>query len=214
MANKVVVVGGGGHAKVIIDILQTSGNYEVVGFTSQSDKERSLCGTPYLGDDSTLEELYRSGIQSFFTAVGDNKIRRKIFDRLVEMGFKSVNAISPFACVSSYATIGEGVIIMPGAIINAYACIGDNVIINTKASVDHDCCIGSHVHIAPGSTIAGSVSIGEGTFIGAGSTLIPGIEVGGWSVIGAGSVVISNIPSNVKVVGVPAKKYINKDGEL
>lgn len=205
---KVVVIGGGGHAKVVIDILQKLNGYEVVGFTSNSNDEKDLLGIPYLGDDSILSSLLKRGVSAFCVAIGDNMLRKKIFNKILNMGFKPINAISSFAYISQYAKIGNGVVVSPGAVINASAVIGDNVIINTLAGIDHDCIIGSDVHIAPGASLAGSVIVGDGTFIGAGCTVIPEIKIGEWTVIGAGAVVISDLPSNIRAVGVPAKKYI------
>ncbi|WP_231637290.1 acetyltransferase [Paenibacillus sp. FJAT-27812] len=208
ITQKVIVIGGGGHSKVVIDILQASDEYEIVGFTSNSDTDKSLLGIRYLGDDSILSSLYESGVQAFIVAIGDNKLRKKIFDSILKMGFEPVNAISPFAHVSKHAKLGRGIVISPGAVINACSEIGDNVIINTLAGIDHDCYIGSNVHIAPRASLAGSVIVGDGSFIGAGCTVIPETSIGEWTVVGAGAVVISDLPSNVKAVGVPAKKYI------
>ncbi|UKS24986.1 acetyltransferase [Paenibacillus sp. HWE-109] len=205
---KVVIIGGGGHAKVIIDIIQSTGTYEVIGFTSPIDVEKSLCCVPYLGNDSILPSLLKKKIKSFFVAIGENKLRKKLFEELVALGFAPINAISPFAHISSYAALGKGVVVMPGAVVSTGAVIGDNVIINTLAGIDHECDISSHVHVAPGASLAGCIKIGEGTFIGVGTKIIPEIKIGEWAVIGAGSVVISDIPANAKVVGVPAKKYI------
>ncbi|MEK3725869.1 acetyltransferase [Paenibacillus sp. FSL H8-0034] len=206
--DKVVVIGGGGHAKVVIDILQSSNNYEIIGFTSPLDSDKSLCGVPYVGDDSNLPALFDKGIRSFFIAIGDNKLRKKLYNNLLEFGFKPINAISPYAHISPYASIGDGVVVMPGSVINACAVLGDNIIVNTLACIDHDCIINSHTHIAPRVSLAGCVNVGEGSFIGIGSSVIPEIKIGEWVIIGAGSAVISDIPSNVKVVGVPARKYI------
>ncbi|ANY65370.1 hypothetical protein BBD42_01955 [Paenibacillus sp. BIHB 4019] len=206
--DKVVVVGGGGHAKVILDILHTIENIDVVGFTAQESNILSLYDIPYLGDDSVLPALLEQGVTSFIIAIGDNNLRRKLYYKMLELGFTPVNAISPSAIISTSAQIGKGVAIMPGVVVNSFSQINDNVIINTRAGIDHDCIIGAHAHVAPGATLAGSVSIGEGTFIGTGCSVIPEITIGNWTVVGAGSTVISALPSNVKVVGVPAKKFI------
>lgn len=205
---KVVVLGSGGHSKIVIDILQKAQEYEIVGFTSNSNDENNLLGVPYLGDDSILFSLYESGVKTFFAAIGDNEIRKKVFNRMINIGFEPINAISPFAHISQYAKLGKGVVVSPGAVINACAVIGNNVIVNTLAGIDHDCIIGSDVHIAPRASLAGSVIVGDGSFIGAGCTVIPDISIGEWTVVGAGAVVISDLPSNIKAVGVPAKKYI------
>ncbi|WP_159101807.1 acetyltransferase [Paenibacillus popilliae] len=202
---KVIIIGGGGHAKVVIDVFNDAGRYEIFGFTSPSSDCDSLCGASYLGSDDKLISLLQEGVQHFCIALGDNLIRRKLFNKLVRLGFTPVSAISSAAYVSPYAQIGRGTVVMPGATINAYAVIGDNVIINTRAGIDHDCRVDSHVHIAPGVSLAGSVYVNEGAFLGIGCNVIPNIHIGEWSVIGAGATVISNISSKVTAVGVPAK---------
>ncbi|MFD1179408.1 acetyltransferase [Paenibacillus puldeungensis] len=207
---KIIIIGGGGHAKVVIDILQSMETYDIVGFTDNDDQHLSLCGIPYLGNDAILPALLEKGITKFCVAIGDNRLRKKLFHNLVTSGFKPASAISPFAYVSHHAKIGRGVVILPGAVVNSCATIEDNVIINTLSGVDHDCIIYSHAHIAPGASLTGNVTVGEGAFLGAGSKVIPGIEVGEWSIIGAGSVVLSNVPPNVTVVGVPANKIANR----
>jgi len=205
---KVVIIGGGPHAKVIIDILQqVSHQYEIVGYVSLYN-DGELLGVPYLGDDSVWLSLKSEGINYFTVAVGDNRIRKKLFEKLVAVGLQPLTLISPAAYVSPSATIGQGVVVMPGAVINTCVEVGQNVIVNTRASIDHDCIISSHTHIAPGTTLAGSVFVGEGSFLGTGSSVIPEIRIEEWVTIGAGSVVISNISSNVTVVGVPAKKIL------
>ncbi|MCM3040849.1 acetyltransferase [Paenibacillus motobuensis] len=208
--DKVVVIGGGGHSKVVIDILQSAGTYEIVGFTDNSDQQRSLCGVPYLGNDGILPELLNKGVLRFIVGLGDNKVRKILFEKICTVGFMPVNAISPFAHISPHAKIGQGVVVMAGAVINPYAVIKDNVIINTLSGIDHDCIIDSHVHIAPGTSLTGCVRVCEGAFVGTGSKITPNVEIGEWSVIGAGAVVISDILPGSTVVGVPAKKIIAK----
>jgi len=208
---KLVIIGGGGHAKVVIDVFQSAAIYEIVGFTAHTEHEYSLCGVPFLGNDSILPELLNNGVQYFFVAMGDNQLRKRLFLKFVEMGYNPVNAISPMAYISPHAKLGNGVVAMAGVIVNSCAVIGDNVILNTRSGIDHDCVIKSHSHIAPGVSLAGSVHVGEGAFVGVGSSVIPEVNIGEWSVVGAGSVVISDVRSNVTVVGVPANKIIIRD---
>lgn len=210
---KVVIIGGGGHAKVVIDVFQSAGIYEIAGYTAHTEHGNNLCGVPFLGDDSVLPDLLNNGVQYFFVAMGNNQIRKKLFLELLEMGFIPVNAISPLAYISPHANMGVGVVAMAGVIVNSCAVIGDNVILNTRSGVDHDCAIESHAHIAPSVSLAGCVNVGEGSFVGVGSSVIPEVNIGEWSIVGAGSVVISDVPSNVTVVGVPANKIIKRDEE-
>lgn len=200
---RVVIAGAGGHAKVILEILEESGEFEVAGCTNKV-AGGTLPGVPILGDDGILPELAASGIRSAFAAVGDNRVRRDLIRQLRDAGFRLVNAISRHAIVSPRARLGEGVAIMPGAVINAGAQIDDGAIVNTGATVDHDCHIAACAHIAPGVNLAGCVSVGEGALLGVGSRVIPGVSIGPWTLVGAGAVVIGDIPAHVTAVGVPA----------
>ena len=203
---RVVVVGGGGHARVILDILAQAEEFEVMGFTSRDAEEPTpaLSGYPCLGADEALPELFSSGIRHAFVAIGDNKRREMCFRELASMGFTMVNVISGYAVISSRASLGLGVGIMPGAVINTGTVIGDGVIINTNASVDHDCRIEAFAHIAPGTALAGNVKIGSGALLGVGSRVIPGITIGSNSTVAAGAVVIRDLPADVLAAGVPA----------
>ena len=202
--NEVVVIGAGGHAKVVIEILRASGyivNYCVGG----ADAADHCIGVPVLKGDSWLNDLYSKGCSHAFVGIGSNQVRLKLANLVRNIGYELVNAVSPFAVVSPSAKIGVGVAVMAGAVINAEAEIGDLTIINTGATIDHDCRIGQAVHIAPQSALAGTVLVGEGAFLGIGCRILPDISIGKWSVIGAGAVVIKNIPKNVTAVGIPAK---------
>lgn len=200
-----MILGAGGHAKVIIDILQSHTDVQLAGYLSPDGQAGPLCGVPCLGDDNTLPTLFEQGIRSAFVAIGDNALRNERTDALRGMEFRVINAISPCASVSRYATVGEGVAIMPGAVVNAGAVVGDGVIVNTNASVDHDCRIGAFAHIAPGAALAAKVHLGEGVFLGIGSSVIPGISIGAWTIVGAGSVVLRNLPGGVTAFGFPAR---------
>lgn len=203
-AKQVVIIGAGGHAKVVIDILKSDPTVRIVGCTArQSGAE--VMGIPIVGDDSKLEKLYEQGVAHAFVAIGDNRLRRLLGHKAETIGFRLINAVSPFACISDSAVIGTGVAVMPGAIVNAGVRIGNMCIINTGASVDHDGVIGNACHIAPGSVLAGFVNVGDGSFLGAGTVVRDGIAIGSWSVLGAGSVVVRNIPDHCLAMGVPAK---------
>lgn len=213
MNKKVIIIGSGGHAKVIIDIIQGMKKYEIIGVASSDKIKRIISGVPILGNDSILIDLYKSGVKHAFIAIGDCKLRDIIFNYVNKIGFDLVNAISPSANISPTVKIGFGVAIMPGVSINVDSIIEDNVIINTNASIDHDNVIKKSVHIAPGCNLAGNVTVGEGTFLGIGCKVIPKIFIGKWSTIGAGSVVIKDVPSNTVVFGVPAKVIKNNNSK-
>jgi UDP-perosamine 4-acetyltransferase len=201
---KVVIIGCGGHAKVIIDILKSDPEIDIVGCTDPYVKGW-VSGIPILGDDSLLQELYDSGVQHAFIAVGDNAVRQQLSRKAAYIGFLFVNAISRFAYVASSAQLGTGIAIMPGAVVQVDAHIGDGSIINTNASVDHDCKIGSLCHAAPGVTLSGHVIVEEGVFLGTGTKVIDGMHIGEWSILGAGAVVVDAIPHHCLAVGVPAR---------
>jgi UDP-perosamine 4-acetyltransferase len=205
MKPEVVIVGSGGHAKVIIDLIRGNREYEIVGCTGVVPGQNNVLGVPVLGDDTVLNELFARGIRKAFVALGDNRLRCDAAARVVGMGFELIDVISAFSCVSPNATLGPGVAVMPGAVINAGAAIGAGAIVNTAASVDHDCVIGDFSHLAPGSHLAGTVTVGNGAFLGVGSTVIARVVVGEWTIVGAGAVVIRDVPAHATVVGVPAR---------
>lgn len=201
---KVIIVGSAGHAKVIIDIINSAGKYQVVGYTSP-EQRRPILGVPFMGQDSRLPVLYDSGISKIFLALGDNKKRLTLAKTVKAIGFELINVISPSAYISPSVKLGSGIAVMPGAVINPDSVIGDLTIINTGATVDHDCLIKPACHIAPGCNLAGNVKLGEGVFLGIGCKVIPKIQIGSWTVVGAGAVVIRDLPANCLAVGVPAK---------
>jgi len=205
----IVLVGGGGHCKVVISILNKIGKYNIVGISDTKEKlGQKILGIPIKYTDDQLEELFEKGIKHALVTLGsvgnpDHRIR--LFNMLKKIGFELPVIISPDSVVDNTVDIGEGSVIMPGVIINADTKIGKNCIINTRASIDHDCRISDHVHIAPGVTLSGLVIVGEGTHIGTGASVIQSVKIGKFSIIGAGSVVIKDVPDRMKVVGVPAK---------
>lgn len=195
---QIAVVGAGGHAKVVIDTIRAEGRYVI---NCLIDKERigqSVFGIPVVGSHEDTDA------QSFIVAVGDNRVRRVEFDKLRSAGWTPVKSIDPRAIVSSFASVGDGTVIVAGCVVNASAFIGDNCIVNTAATIDHDCQIGNHTHVAPGVNLAGAVMVGEGVLIGIGASVIPRISIGDWSTVGAGSVVIRDVTSNSVVAGSPA----------
>ena len=206
---KIVLLGGGGHAKVVIDLINACGSYEIAGIAdAQLAAGVSVSGVTVLGNDSVLPELYGKGIKNACIAVGsvkDNSRRKALYEKVKDAGFSIPALVHPSAIISGKSQIRKGVQIMAGAIVQTGALIGENTIVNTGAIVEHDCAVGNHVHICPGATLSGNCLIGEGAFIGAGATVLQGIKIGNNSIVSAGAVVIKDVLDNTTVIGVPAK---------
>lgn len=206
---KIVLVGAGGHCKVVVDIIKSTGSYNIVGITDKAYGDgKLLLDIPIIGDDSILEELYNSGVKNAFVCVGALEnigIRHKIYNRLKDIGFNIPTILHKFAMVSPYANIQHGTCVMAGAIINAGAIVGENCIVNTGAIIEHDCTVQWNTHISPKACIAGGVDIGYNTHIGMGSSIIQSVHIGNNVIIGAGAVVIEDIVDNVVAVGIPSK---------
>jgi UDP-perosamine 4-acetyltransferase len=201
----VVVVGGGGHARVVMEVLLAAG-WRVAGFTDPGGAGRSFGEIPCLGDDSALPSL-AGQVRYAIAALGDNALRGRLAERAVELGFELANAIHPSAQISPSVTLGRGIAVMANAVLNAGTTVLDDSIINTAATVDHDCRIGRNVHIAPGCHLAGYVTVEDGALVGVGSIVGRGrpVLVGAAAVVGSGSVVIRDVPPFTTVAGNPAR---------
>lgn len=202
MIKRVLLYGGGGHAKVVLDCLLDS-EAKVVGIFDNT-KTGELMGVPYVGDYNASLHA-EAGV---IVAIGDNQARKRIAST-IRHAFDS--AIHRSAIVSAFAKTGTGVMILHRAVIQAGSVIGNHVIVNTGAQVDHDCTIGDYVHIAPGAVLCGTVSVGEGTLIGAGATVLPGVRIGAWATIGAGAVVRKDVAEGALVVGNPGRGVRRKN---
>jgi sugar O-acyltransferase (sialic acid O-acetyltransferase NeuD family) len=203
----VVIVGGGGHGRVVLDILMQSRQYEVLGFLDSNPAlhGRRMDGVPILGDIQALPDLRRQGLAGAIVAIGDNGVRRNFSQQIEDMGVPLMNAIHPSANLAHNVTLGGNVVICAGALVCAHCQIGDSVILNTGCIIDHETMIGTAAHICPGAKLAGRVTVEAGAFIGIGSTVLQGIRVGYESIIGGGAVVIKDVEEMSTVVGVPAK---------
>ncbi|WP_010648142.1 acetyltransferase [Oceanobacillus massiliensis] len=205
----IILLGGGGHAKSIIDSLKSNAEYKIIGILDMKNKIGKIVnGVEVIGQDSDLAYFYEQGIKHAFVtvgALGDNSIRIKLFRLAKSIGYNFPAIIDKTAIVSETAQIREGTFIGKGAIINTNVTVGENCIINTGVIIDHDCFINSSVHLAPGTTLSGEVHIGNGSHLGTNSTVIQDITIGSNTIIGAGSVVVKNIESNKKAYGNPCR---------
>jgi len=206
-----VGLGAGGHSKVLIEILDLLGQYEVIGLLDRDPefKGKKIQGVEILGDDTLLQQLARQGIKFFFVGLGGTgnaEPRRTLFEKAMRLNLEPAEIIHPRSVISASAQIGRGTQIMANAVVNPSADIGINNIINTGAIVEHDCLLGDHVHIATGATLASSVKVGNMAHIGAGATVRQLINIGEGAIVGAGAVVVKDVPAGHTVVGNPAKK--------
>lgn len=199
-----IIVGGGGHARVVASTLQELGA-SILGFTDP-DSDASLEDIEHLGSDAALADYTPSEV-ALTVGVGsvESTTRRaRLFDEVRSYDFDCPTVIHPNAFVASEASVGSGSQVIAGAVIQTGTALAENVIVNTNASLDHDCEIGAHTHVAPGVTVSGEVSLGARVHVGTGASLIEGVHVGARSVVGAGAVVIEDVPPDSVVVGVPA----------
>ncbi|MBN1587215.1 MAG: acetyltransferase [Candidatus Omnitrophica bacterium] len=204
---RVLVVGAGGHARVILDILEQR-NAEIRGCLDDDPlKEgRPFAGTMVLGPTSRMQEMRKAepGL-SIIIAIGDNSVRRELFVNAREMGYEFVRAVHPSVVQAPSVKIGVGAMVCAGVVLNPGVEIGNNAIVNTASSVDHDSKVGAHAHICPGVHTGGHVAIAELAFVGLGSSVLPRIRIGTGCIVGAGSVVIRDVPDGATAYGVPGR---------
>jgi UDP-perosamine 4-acetyltransferase len=205
---KVIVIGTGGHARVVIDIIEEMGNFQIAGLIAKDKNIKDFAGYPVIGTDEDLRSIFTSGIKNAAIGIGgfrDNHKRTEVFLKLKSIGFKIINAIHPGTIISRKNKIGEGCTICPGVIINTDVKIGDNVIIITGAVVDHETVIHDNVLIATGVTVGAYCTIGKGTLCALGSKIISGVNIGENVLIAAGAVVTNDVKKGSIVYGIPAK---------
>ena len=194
-----ILIGGGGHCKSCIDVIEQAGIFQIVGIVDVPEKlHKKIFGYEIIATDDDLPRLVKE-YDNFLITLGQIKSpekRIRIFQTLKESGAKLPVIISPLAYVSKHVEIGDGTIIMHNALINAGAKIGSNCIINSKALIEHDAIIGDHCHIATGAVINGGVRVGSRTFFGSNAVCKEYIEIGENAVIGCGAKIIKNIPPN------------------
>lgn len=217
MTKPFIILGAGGHAAVIRDLLDCLG-HEVAGvLTPECAAGSHWQGLPVLGDDEFLDQpsaadyVYALGVGSM---PNQARLRSKLFVALMAKGLAAPTLIHPSAVVAHRVRLGQGVQILAGVVVQAQAVIGDNVLINTRACVDHHCAIGAHSHIAPGAVLCGGVSAGESVFVGAGATVIQRLKIGSRAEVGAGATLLRSLPADTRFIpGRPHQRIREKTFE-
>ena len=199
---KIVLVGGGGHALSVADSIIQKGEYDIVGYTDLKQNEGFVCR--YLGNDDILQKCYNEGVENAVICLGylgTGRIRDELYKKLKDIGFELPSIIDKTAVVARDCNIGDGTYVGKKAVINASSIVGDMAIINTGAIIEHSCRIGDYSHVAVGCVLCGEANVGKHTLIGAGSNVLQGIRIGDDCIIGMGSNVLSDIGNGQKRFG-------------
>jgi sugar O-acyltransferase (sialic acid O-acetyltransferase NeuD family) len=202
---EIVVIGGGGHAKVVISILKKIADFHIVGYTDLKDNGPIL-GVPHLGEDSNLADLRNKEAVLAIGQVGLGHRREELWNRIKDHSADLATIISPHAIMNDDVQVDGGAVVMDGAIVNSGTTIGQGAIINTGSIVEHDTTIDSWVHIAPGATLSGGVKIGRYCMVGAGAVVIEGRSIVNDCIVGAGAVVIHDLMEPGVYAGCPARR--------
>ena len=212
---KIILIGGGGHCKSIIDTIQSTNEYEIVGILDTKEKVGNYINNiKIISDDSILSDLLNNNVKNAFICAGSvsNNINRiNIYNNLKKIGFHIPNIIDKSTILSRNIVMGHGNFVGKGCIINSNSKIGNNCIINTGCIIEHDCIINDFVHMAPGATLSGGICIGYNSHVGTNCTIIQNIRIGSNTMIGAGSVVVRNIGDNKKAYGNPCIQISNNN---
>ncbi len=208
-SKKIVLIGGGGHCRSVIDSLKQLNEYIDIVITDPSEPiGREIMGCKVVGNDDALPRLFEEGYTNAFITVGNvnsTDIRQKIRDKVVNFGFEFPVIIDPSAKISKSALIGCGTFVGKNVVVNTDTEVGSHCIINTGAIIEHECMVDDFTHISVGSILCGEVNVGRNSFIGAGSTIIQCLSIGENVVIGANSTVLTNVESNMSCYGIVKK---------
>ena len=207
MTPRLLIIGAGGHARVVVSIVRHLPDWEIAGVLDRirPASAEQIAGVSVIGDFDDGAKFFAAGVRHAALAIGDNNERAALFARFSALGFTFPVLRHPTAIVEEGATLGDGCVVCAGAIIGTQAVLGRGVIVNTGAIIDHETVIGDHAHLAPGCRVAGRVRIGELTMLGLGACVRDKISIGARSLVGAGAVVVTDIPADVVAQGVPAR---------
>lgn len=200
-----LIVGAGGHGKVVADMARQIGKWERISFLDALYPELKEVGNwQVVGSDADAPGL-RGAYPELIVAIGDPRVRVKLIQSFQAEGFSIPVLIHPQASVSDGAAVGAGSVVFAQAVINYGARLGAGCIVNTSASVDHDCRLGIGVHICPGAHLSGEVTVGENSWIGVGASVVQQVAIGANTIVGAGAAVVKDLPAGVTAIGVPAR---------
>jgi acetyltransferase EpsM len=207
---KVVVIGHGGHSKVVSDIIRATNGLQIFGYLDNKYQSIQVSSNLIIGPIGAAMQLKEEHKNiKFVTAIGDNRARKLVVEKLGLSKHDYLTIAHPSASISPSAKIGYGTVVMPQVVINADVKVGNHCIINSGSVVEHDSLLNDYIHLCPNSTVTGTVVIHEGSCVGSGATIIPNRRIGAWTMIGAGATVIDHLPANCLAVGTPAKVKIN-----
>ena len=215
MTNEIVIIGGGGHAKVVIDCITSANKYKIRGIVdNRLTANEKVMGVPVLGGDKSIEERIDL-IDKIYLTVGVGAVRatdnrQAVYGRYKKLGFKFPPIIHGSAYISEKASYKDGTQVMARAVIGAEVIIGENVVIYSGCVLEHDCKIASHCYISPGVIMGGSAEVGENTFVGLGARILQGVKIGRRVTVGAGAVVVNNVEDGKTVAGIPAKEIMHE----
>ncbi|HDX9632497.1 acetyltransferase [Bacillus cereus] len=210
MKKKILIIGAGGHGKVIADIALKMNKWEYIAFLDDSENAKTSMGIEIIGESTDVSKFIKD--YDVFVAIGNNTIREKIQEQIESQGASIPVLIHPHAVIGKQVSLEAGTVVMAGAIINCCTKIGKGCIINTASTIDHDNVIEDYAHISPGANLAGAVRVGRSTWLGIGSVVSNNINISDKCKIGAGSVVIKDITELGTYVGVPARRIQDEKG--
>lgn len=194
--DSILLVGAGGHAQACIDVLEQVGVFTILGLVGCPEEVGTqVLNYPVLGTDDDLPDL-RSQTSNALVTIGQIKTatpRVRLFNQLLQLGFRLPTVISPWAYVSRHAQVGAGTIVMHGAYINAGAVIGRNCILNSKSLIEHNVVIGDHCHVSTAATVNGGAKLGDSVFLGSNSSLREMISIASGAIIGMGETIRQDI---------------------
>lgn len=205
MAEKLVILGAGGHGRALIELLSDLPDFEIAGLVDAAPAVPAVLGVPVLGDEAVLPGLRRAGVGLACIAIGDAAARLAAAVRLAALGFGFPPLMHPSVVRARSASLGEGTAVLPRAVLGAGVRIGRFCIVNTGAILEHDVELGEGAHCGPGSVLAGGVRVGARALVGAGAACRPCATIGEAAVVGLGAAVTRDVPPGAVVGGVPAR---------